>query len=69
MEKREAILAAVLAGKTNKEIQETVGVSRKTIFNVKCDLRERGILQRKFYGAYCKSSNFRLLTISNFRDV
>ena len=47
MEKREAILAAVLAGKTNKEIQETVGVSRKTIFNVKRDLRERGTLQRK----------------------
>ena len=47
MEKREAILTAVLAGTSTKDIMDTFGVSRKTIYNVKRDQRERGTLQRK----------------------
>ena len=35
MEKREAIVAALLAGKTNKEVVEQLKVSAKTVYNVK----------------------------------
>ena len=35
MEKREAIMAALLAGKTNKEVVEQLKVSAMTLCNVK----------------------------------
>ena len=35
MEKREAIVAALLAGKSNKEVVEELKVSAKTVYNVK----------------------------------
>ena len=35
MEKREQIVAALLAGKSQKEIVEELNVSRKCIYNVK----------------------------------
>ena len=47
MERREAIVAALLAGKSNKEVQEELNVSRKTIYNVKRYLKDRGTLARK----------------------
>ena len=47
MERREAIVAALIAGKSNKDIEEELKVTRKTIYNVKSYLKERGTLARK----------------------
>ena len=47
MEKKEAIVTALLAGKTSQTIQNELRVCRKAIYNVQRYLKERGTLARK----------------------
>jgi transposase len=47
MERREAIVAALLAGKTHPEIMEQFKVSRKTIYNIQNNFKESGTLAHK----------------------
>ena len=47
MEKREAIVAALHAGKAIPDIIKEIGVCRATIFNVKKALKDRGHINRK----------------------
>lgn len=47
MDKREAIVKALNAGKTSKVIQDELKVSRKLIYNVKIALKERGNVRQK----------------------
>jgi transposase len=47
MDKHEAVVAALHAGKTIREIVKAVGVSQATVYDVKKYLCERGSVRRK----------------------